>query len=41
MQAERLNFDVPFRVFEDMKAAASKGKFLAQNIKGLFRYARR
>lgn len=33
-------FDVPPSVFEDMKAADSKGKFLAQSIKGHFRYAR-
>ena len=33
-------FDVPEVVFEGMKAASSKGQFLAQNIKGAFRYAR-
>ena len=33
-------FDVPEIVFERMKAASSKGRFLAQNIKGKFRYAR-
>ncbi len=33
-------FDVPSTVFEAMKAAGSKGQFLAQNIKGQFRYAR-
>ena len=33
-------FDVPEGVFEQMKNAASKGKFLAQHIKGTFRYAR-
>jgi hypothetical protein len=33
-------FDVPEIVFERMKSAPSKGKFLAQNIKGKYRYAR-
>lgn len=33
-------FDVPNGVFEQMKAAPSKGQFLAQNIKPYFRYAR-
>lgn len=33
-------FDVPEIVFERMKAAPSKGKFLAQNIKGKYRYSR-
>jgi hypothetical protein len=33
-------FDVPERIFEDMKAAPSRGSFLAQNIKGVYRYAR-
>ena len=33
-------FDVPDAVFEQMKAAASKGQFLAQNVKGVYRYAR-
>jgi hypothetical protein len=33
-------FDVPEGVFEQMKAAASKGQYLAQNIKGVYRYAR-
>ena len=33
-------FDVPESVFEQMKAAPSKGQFLAQNIKGAYRYAR-
>ena len=31
---------VPEAVFEQMKAASSRGKFLAQNIKGIYRYAR-
>lgn len=33
-------FDVPQAVFEQMQGAASKGQFLAQNIKGHYRYAR-
>jgi hypothetical protein len=33
-------FDVPQVVFEQMKVAPSKGQFLAQNIKGHYRYAR-
>lgn len=33
-------YDVPESVFERMKAAPSKGQFLAQNIKGVYRYAR-
>lgn len=33
-------FDVPEMVFEQMKAAPSKGQFLAQNVKGIYRYAR-
>jgi len=33
-------FDVPPSVFEQMKSAPSKGQFLAQNIKGAYRYAR-
>ena len=33
-------FDVPEVVFERMKAAQSKGQFLAQNIKNVYRYAR-
>jgi hypothetical protein len=31
---------VPAMIFERMKAASSKGRFLAQNIRGAFRYAR-
>jgi hypothetical protein len=34
-------FDVPVPVYESMKNASSKGTFLAQEIKGNFRYARR
>jgi hypothetical protein len=33
-------FDVPQSVFEQMKTAPSKGQFLAQSIKGTYRYAR-
>ncbi len=33
-------YDVPEIIFERMKAASSKGQFLAQNVKGVFRYAR-
>ncbi len=33
-------FDVPESVFEQMKSAPSKGRFLAQNVKGSYRYAR-
>ncbi len=33
-------YDVSQMVFEQMKAAPSKGQFLAQNIKGIYRYAR-
>lgn len=33
-------YDVPQPVYEQMNAALSKGGFLAQNIKGVYRYAR-
>ena len=33
-------YDVPDPVYEQMKHAVSKGQYLAQNIKGRFRYAR-
>jgi hypothetical protein len=33
-------YDVQESVFEGMKAASSKGQYLAQNIKGSYRYAR-
>jgi hypothetical protein len=33
-------YDVPKAVFDGMKAAPSRGKFHAQNVKGIFRYAR-
>lgn len=33
-------YDVPQRTYEQMNAASSKGQFLAQNVKGVYRYAR-
>lgn len=33
-------YDVPVAVFEGMKTASSKGQFLAQNVKGAYRYAK-
>lgn len=33
-------FDVPGVIFEQMKSAPSKGQFLAQSVKGVYRYAR-
>ena len=33
-------YDVPETIFDQMKAAPSKGQFLAQSVKGFFRYAR-
>ena len=33
-------FDVPLGVFEQLRSAPSKGQFLAQSIKGAYRYAR-
>lgn len=33
-------FDVPLHVFEAMRAASSRGQFLAQNVKGQYRYSR-
>lgn len=33
-------FDVPEIVFERMRAASSKGQFLAREVKGRYRYAR-
>jgi len=33
-------FDVHDHIFEEMKNAGSKGKYLAQRIKGTYRYAR-
>lgn len=33
-------YDVPEHVFSGMKNSASKGQFLAQQVKGTYRYAR-
>jgi hypothetical protein len=33
-------FDIPEVIFEQMRNAPSKGQFLAQQIKGVYRYAR-
>ena len=33
-------FDVPQHVYESMRAAPSRGQFLAQNLKGQYRYSR-
>jgi hypothetical protein len=33
-------YDIPETLFQQMKSATSKGQFLAQNIKGTYRYAR-
>lgn len=33
-------YDLPTAVFQQMKAAGSKGQFLSANIKGRYRYAR-
>jgi len=33
-------FDVPESVFDAMRVADSKGQFFAQNVKGVFRFAR-
>jgi len=33
-------YDVPEHIIEQFKAASSKGQFLSQNIKGVYRYAR-
>jgi hypothetical protein len=33
-------YDVPQTMFEQMKAAPSKGQFLAQHVKGAYRYAK-
>ena len=33
-------FDVPEHLFEEMKNAGSRGQYLAQRIKGTYRYAR-
>jgi len=33
-------YDVPQPVFEQMTSANSKGQFIAQSLKGVYRYAR-
>jgi hypothetical protein len=33
-------YDVPEHIYEQMRAASSKGQFLAQYVKGAYRYAR-
>jgi hypothetical protein len=33
-------YDIPETIFNAMKNAPSKGQFLAQSIKGVYRYAR-
>lgn len=33
-------FDVPERVFEELRDADSVGKYLAANIKGVYRYSK-
>jgi hypothetical protein len=33
-------FDVPFAVYDDLMGADSHGKYLAQNIKGKYRFVR-
>ena len=33
-------FDVPFQVYDDLMEAASKGQYLAQQIKGQYRYVK-
>lgn len=33
-------YDVPDMVFAQMETAVSKGQFLAQHVKGVYRYAR-
>lgn len=33
-------FDVPENVFKGMEAAGSRGQYLAQQVKGTYRYAR-
>ena len=33
-------FDVPMRVYEDIMSAGSHGVYLAQNIKGAYRYSK-
>lgn len=33
-------YDVPKQLFEDLKKAESKGKFLNENVKGKYEYAK-
>lgn len=33
-------FDVPEHIVQEMESAGSKGRFLAERIKGYYRYAR-
>jgi len=33
-------YDVSQPVFEQMKTSSSKGQFISQNLKGVYRYAR-
>ena len=33
-------FDVPQNVYEEMMVADSQGKYLAQNIKGVYRFSK-
>lgn len=33
-------FDIPEFIFDGMRSAGSKGQYLAQNIKGTYRYAK-
>lgn len=33
-------FDVPQHVYEAMRGAPSRGQYLAQNVKGTYRYSR-
>ena len=33
-------YDIPEIIFDQMKGASSKGQFLAQQVKGSYRYAR-
>lgn len=33
-------YDVPPHVFEQMRYSSSKGQFIAENLKGVYRYAR-
>ncbi len=33
-------FDIPQHIYEEMMSADSQGKYLAQNIKGVYRYSK-